>query len=255
MAQVLLCTMPSGRAAVVAARKAVFGLVRHLAGTEGKPSACSVQHVTTWDGCISGANIYVGQGGIDVQGRPAAHANPYFFLEADPRVALQRFTQYVAKRADRRWWLTPLFGRTLVCDCERPEMCHAEVLAQNVAELVAQEVPIPEEPGREPTDAVAQWAALREEVAQHEASDSEGESCGPGPKSTKEERRRVNETIRGGRPLIGAERPSWPAAWLLLVTVVRAAVVPLFWQVFSGAAGLSNAFAENCWRIAPPIDS
>ena len=61
-------------------------------------------------------------------------------------------------------------------------------------------------------------------------------------------------SVRGGTSFLGASRPEWPAAWLLLITVVRAAAAPLFWEVFSGLAGLSTAFSDGGWGLAPPID-
>ena len=251
MAQVLWSSAPSGAAAVVRARGAILGLASHLANTWGVPSLCSVSHVSKWDGCIAGPNIYVGQGFVDVQNRPSAYANPFFFLNDNPVEAVVDFTKYLARRADKRWFLRPLYGRVLVCDCGRPDACHANVLKDEIAAMVADEATVSAETAK-PTGAIEHWESLRTELAEHEANDSDGEAGPLPPAAAKEERQRVNETVRGGKASLDGERVGWPAAWLLLVTVVRAATAPLFWEVFSGEAGLSNAFAAAGWGIAPP---
>ena len=63
----------------------------------------------------------------------------------------------------------------------------------------------------------------------------------------------VDETLRG-RPQIRAERPEWPKAWSLLVACVCAAQVLFFWEIFSGIAGLTEAFQGQGWHCAPPLD-
>ena len=154
--------MTSGRRAIVQARGAILGLAKHIPRAVGIPSLVSVHHVTEWRGCVSGPNIYVGQGFTDVQGRPSPWANPYYFLESDPLVATQSFTDFVRRRADRRYLLRPLFGKRLVCDCGRDGACHAEVLSKESAEMVAIEIPEDTGPADVPVDAVEQWQAARE---------------------------------------------------------------------------------------------
>ena len=254
MVHVLRCTMVVGVRSVVQARGSVLGLAKHLSGAMGRPSLVSVRHVRQWHDCISGPDIYVGPGFTDVQGRPSAWANPYFFMHADPLEAVSEFKAYVKRRADRRYWLRPLFGKCLVCDCERDGACHTDVLATEIAELVEAENPPATVTDEMPEDAVEQWKALRGRLPDRDPDDSEGEAAGPGPRFTEDDVGRVNETIRGQLPQhespVGA--PAWPMAWILLVAMVRAATAPLFWEVFSGTAGLSTACAAGGWGIAPP---
>ena len=128
MAKVLWSSAPSGAAAVVRARDNIRGLAKHLTNAGDVPKLCSVSHVSQWDGCIAGPNIYVGQGHVDAQSRPSAYANPFYFLNDNPVEAVACFTRYLARRADKRWFLRPLYGRVLVCDCGRPDACHGMVL-------------------------------------------------------------------------------------------------------------------------------
>ena len=91
-----------------------------------------------------------------------------------------------------------------------------------------------------------------ESVSDDDDADDEGaQSCGPLASADLE---RINETTRGRAESPHGERPTWPAAWISLICIIRACIAPIFWEVFSGSAGLSKAFREDGWGIGPPID-
>ena len=50
------------------------------------------------------------------------------------------FRDYCATRADLHEWLSPLFGRRLICTCDKPiEQCHATHLIELCRMIAAQE--------------------------------------------------------------------------------------------------------------------
>ena len=66
----------------------------------------------------------------------------------------------------------------------------------------------------------------------------------------------TDETRRGSFNALkfSHERPSWPVTWIALITSIRSLGVMCFWEIFSGAAGLTSAFMNVGWTVAPPID-
>ena len=60
-----------------------------------------------------------------------------------------------------------------------------------------------------------------------------------------------NKTCKFG---VGGEWPAWPASWVSMGASIRLLGVMCFWEIFSGAAGLTAAFMEAGWKVGPPID-
>lgn len=50
-------------------------------------------------------------------------------------------------------------------------------------------------------------------------------------------------------------RPApWPRTWELLVHAIRRDARPKVWEILSGTFGLTQAFADAGWPVAPPYD-
>ena len=64
----------------------------------------------------------------------------------------------------------------------------------------------------------------------------------------------VNETVRSGAVNIGHERPSWLPSWVTLIAIIRGALVPVFWEMFAGKAGLTREFLRQGWPCGPLVD-
>ena len=62
----------------------------------------------------------------------------------------------------------------------------------------------------------------------------------------------VNETVRSGIPKLHNSNPGWLPSWERLIAVIRKAPHPVFWEIFSGKAGLTRAFLSNGWPCGPP---
>ena len=67
---------------------------------------------------------------------------------------------------------------------------------------------------------------------------------------------RIDEHRRGSfnALLFNSERPAWPSSWRALISAVRLLNCMCFWEIFSGVAVLTGAFADAGWAVAPPID-
>ena len=48
--------------------------------------------------------------------------------------------------------------------------------------------------------------------------------------------------------------PGWPQEWRELASLTRSTPGRVFWELFSGTAGLTQAFLNEGWCSAPPID-
>ena len=175
--------------------------------------------------------------------------------------AIGAFREFCQSRADLSWFLRPLCGKELICDCSHSELCHGSVLIDLMHACFT------------PSSCLWPGGPVCQRVESHnpslssscpavvptpvdlnpEASDSEDEGILHGQVFNPEEWHSVDETLRG-RPQIRSERPGWPKAWNLLIACIRTASVLLFWEIFSGTAGLSKAFAEAGWSCAPPLD-
>lgn len=64
----------------------------------------------------------------------------------------------------------------------------------------------------------------------------------------------LSKTVRRGAARLHQERPSWLPSWLRLIVIIRSAVAPVFWEMFSGRAGVTREFLRQDWPCGPPID-
>lgn len=153
---------------------------------------------------------------------------------------LAQFEDLFDARADLSWFLRPLCGKTLICDCDHPHACPGSSLVKYVHKCfaLASAGPISGSSGSAVASDADDWG---DEQPLLESS------------FRLDDRHAIDETLRG-RPQVHAERPQWPKAWSLLVACIRAAQVLLFWEMFSGTAGLTKAFQSQGWECAPPVD-
>ena len=79
---------------------------------------------------------YIGLGVEALFVKPSPWCNPFELYSADKVVTDQLFHSYAEARADLHEWLSPLFGKHLVCDCHH-ECCHGHSLARLVMGLSA----------------------------------------------------------------------------------------------------------------------
>ena len=265
MALVLAAHAPSGAAAIVSARARLAGAMFHsfdCCSASAAPAA--VRHTVAPVLAVSPSCRYVGSGLIDCQQRPSLWANPFFFLGLEPHVALARFADFLNCRCDLHDYLFPLAGCVLLCDCSLGPFCHAILLARLTNErfsALSELEPCPSVPktGSAPGLAPALCpvpafpAPPFDDDCVDFADDSNDESP-PRAGRCFEDLRNINETVRGGRFDTGKERPSWRPAWFSLIQIVRAAPILLFWEIFSGVAGLTSEFLRQGWSAAPPID-
>lgn len=116
-----------------------------------------------------------------------------------------------------------------MCDCAHSESCHGLPRIRYVRNCFTKDVLVS--------------SAIEEpcEVEVVEPDDSANEVPQAEKTFNPEDWHTVDDTLRG-RPHAHAERPSLPKGWTLLVSASHAAQVLLFWEIFSGTAGLTKAF-------------
>ena len=239
MGLVLLSSVPSGSAQVVGLRHQLQAMLACPPLPKLAPGVITLQHSCA-PGPYHGQFVYIGFGQSDPQGRPSPFANPFeFTCPLASRIAA--FEDFMDARADLSWFLRPLCGKTLVCDCDHAHLCHGTSLIKYVHRCFALE-------NAGPSLGVSSCA-----VESEEADDSGDERPSNQGVFKPEDWHSIDETLRG-RPDVRAERPKWPKTWSLLVACVRAAQVLLFWEIFSGTAGLTKAFQDQGWQCAPPLD-
>ena len=76
----------------------------------------------------AGRLVYIGGGRNDPQGRPSQLFNPFFYLCESDAVANDLYGKWLADRADIDFFLQPVLGVALLCDCDRGLGCHSHVL-------------------------------------------------------------------------------------------------------------------------------
>ena len=76
----------------------------------------------------AGRLVYIGGGRNDPQCRPSHFFNPFFYLCESDAVANDLYGKWLADRADIDFFLQPLLGVALLCDCDRGLGCHSHVL-------------------------------------------------------------------------------------------------------------------------------
>ena len=265
MALVLASSVPSGAPGIVLARAKVAGCMFHQFDCRQLASApAALSHTSTPMCSLPASHVYIGFGRIDSQDRPSLWANPYTFVCASPVSARSRFAQFLRARCDLHDYLYPLAGRTLVCDCDAGPLCHGLLLTSLVNERFSACSDLKPFPSVPALPASADSFLFESEppcphpdadVPSDDNADDSGDEAPPvGSPLSPDDLSAVNETVRGTRLHAGRERPAWKPAWFDLITMVRAAQVLLFWEIFSGCAGLTREFVRQDWSAAPPID-
>ena len=96
--------------------------------------------------------------------------------------------------------------------------------------------------------------ACRENLSESDNSGTEVQIVTPATRP--DDVSQIDETRRGSfnSDNFSQERPAWPSSWVALVSSIRMLNCIVFWEIFSGAAGLTSAFEANGWSLAPPID-
>ena len=248
MALVLRASVPSGIQAIVDIRTQITALMpfRDLPVTGYLPRPW-VRHVFESLHEYPSSRMYIGFGMTDCQGRPSQWANPYFYLDYDYLSAYNLFSDYMKARADLREWLYPLRNCELICDCQRGEFCHGNLLIEAFEECF----------DFDPEDADADMKLDAMDAAcvleGFEEDDNDEDDIAPAPKFNPDIEA-INETVRSGAARLHEERPSWLPSWLRLIMIIRTAPHPVFWEMFAGKAGLTREFLRQGWPCGPPVD-
>ena len=232
MALVLLASVPSGDPQIARVRNDLLAIMPMP--NEPNTGYCLppiVRHIGGDFHKYSSPLIYVGFGPSDIQSRPSQYANPYYFTSTDPDEALCLYREYLDCRADLAQFLEPLRGAELICDCKLGSYCHTSVLIEYV-DKVQQCVVIPDD---SKLDAMSE-ACVMEGFEEDNDDDME---IAPAPRFNVDVAA-VNETVRSGAANLHQERPSWLPSWVNLIVVIRTAIAPVFWDIFSGKVGLTR---------------
>ena len=131
---VLLTSWPSGHQLVLGHRTQILDLIF---GDGWSPQHSSQRCTVTHRHCLLPLGVdeaFIGMGTYGVHPRPSPWACPSNFLAGS-----HSFADYIDQRCDRRHWLLPLVGKTLVCDCTDAAACNGFVLAEAVNALVSQQ--------------------------------------------------------------------------------------------------------------------
>ena len=264
MALVLLCTVPSGAPDVVEVRGVLSSRLRLPRMRASRALRPAVVHGDRFVDQDATRLVYVGCGRNDPQSRPSVFFNPFFFLCQSDAEANYRFEEWLSVRMDLEFFLHPLLGMSLLCDCHRGLGCHVHILLRVLDRV------FPPPGACEPhyghvdhsfaANSVCRSFIDLPSVGHDRAnlSDSDDSGCEQvvTPHSKPDDIHRVDETRRGSFNSLhfSRERPSWPASWVSLVSSIRLLGVMCFWEIFSGAAGLTSAFASAGWAVGPPID-
>ena len=275
----LMVTIPSALPAVVALRLQISALIGPVTAPMLRAGPATVVHRQAMLEAMPTGVIYTGCGILDSQGRPSPFLNPFSAL-LDSTAAFSAFVEYIDNRADLSVFLRPLAGVQCICDCSwANHECHSFYLIKKVNELAKVDMtPTPPvtrsvvlaEAGLEPAPkrfrevylapdpAVPNFSPEDELTATDDESagaDSDGDAEPPPdrPIVSPEDLRRVDESSRSTGAFVH-RGPSWPQAWLALVLTMRAARVPVFWELFAGCAALTAACLAEGWVCGPPID-
>ena len=124
MALVLLCTVPLGIAEVVGIRGLISSRLRLPRMRSSRGLRPAVVHSDRPVGQDAARLLYVGCGRNDPQGRPSVFFNPFFFLCQSDAEANDLYGKWLLTRMDLEFFLHPLLGMALLCDCDRGLGCH-----------------------------------------------------------------------------------------------------------------------------------
>ena len=128
LACVLLATVPSGDVELVQLRSELTSRLRMPRSSVSRSLRPAVIHGDRPVGQDASRLIYVGCGRNDPQGRPSPYYNPFFDLDQSEAVANYHFEQWLSVRMDPTFFLPPLLGKSLLCDCHRGLGCHVHTL-------------------------------------------------------------------------------------------------------------------------------
>lgn len=256
MGLVLLAIVPSGDPQIVQLRSELSDLIPSPKHTCTVPMSPPIlRHVDSEFHACPSPFLYIGTGCSDIQGRPSQWCNPYIFLELDPLHGLALFKRYSQFRADLEDCLSPLGGSVLVCDCDRGAACHGFTPIETVNDVCVAEVSEDLEAAQLDAMSVACVVEGFDDDAEEEgiAAAAEDEDVAPPPKFNAATEA-VNETIRSNAPNVHQERPSWLPSWIMLISIIRGALIPVFWEMFAGKAGLTCEHLRQGWPCGPPVD-
>ena len=190
---------------------------------------------------------YVGRGGTDSNQRLSPWFNPFSVVFGETEYAQRQFEDFLSSRQDLQWWLAPLAGQTLYCDCGSRH-CHAFVLQAAVNSL-----------------------------AKHSSASRESEDIAPAPVDSQPDNYEdLTESQLGlppnfrfdpaavaapqlhqwdsAGPRAHLRSPVWPHEWHQIISDIRASPTLIMWEIWAGACVLTNAFANSGWCVGPPID-
>ena len=262
MALVLLCSVASGAHDIVVLRELIVEQLRLPPVLGSRSLRPAVVHADRPVGQDASRLVYVGCGRNDPQSRPSVFFNPFFFLCQSDAVANRLYGEWLSARMDLEFFLQPLLGMSLLCDCDRGVGCHVHILLR----VLDRVFPLPGacEPHFGFVDSAFN-SVLRPLVdlklnvpngATHTESDDSGGEEVVTINSRPDDVCRVDETRRGSFDSLtfSRERPAWPASWTSLIASIRLLTTMCFWEIFSGVAGLTTAFMNAGWACGPPID-
>ena len=241
LALVLLATFPSGLPSVVSAREDLSCLLDSAPNSWPQLSSLAtvVVHARALLAPLPHSAVFVGIPFGDSGLQWSQWSNPYAALgSAAPG---DEFRLYIESRCDLDYYLRPLLGKQLVCNCDLPQsQCHAFHLVRCVRSLFSE--PASVTLSCEDSDTTSEESRIE--------SDCEGDSVVRFRERGVEALRKC-ETLRGSRL---SRWSSWQTSWRRLVDEVRTFVCQCFWELFSGTGVLSAAFMDAGWQVAPPID-
>ena len=266
MACMLLATVPSGDAELVRLRSELISRLRIPRSAVSRSLRPAILHGDRPVGQDASRLVYVGCGRNDPQGRPSPYYNPFFYLNQSEAEANYQYGRWLTVRMDLSFFLQPLLGRSLLCDCHRGLGCHVHTLLRVIDTIF----PPPGSCERHfgyvdhastistlspPPKVLPLTDVRRDDLSD---SDDSGTEVQVVTKDSKpEDIRQIDETRRGSFNSLhfGSERPAWPNSWRTLISTVRLLNCMCFWEIFSGVAVLTGAFADAGWAVAPPITS
>lgn len=180
---------------------------------QGRPHSLHHCNQDELSAALRPGHIFIGQPVHEFV--PSPWVSPFELFE-DATFEGADFESYACKRSEKRKWLAPLAGRTLVCTCRRGNACHGWVILRMFDETMPSVQPLGTDPRPAPLEA---------------------HNCAHGAARVSP----VNEEIISD-------------VWGTVETFVRDCPVKVFWEVFAGSAVLTEAFARSGWVTAPPVD-
>ena len=248
MAAVLLATTPSGCDAIVRCRADLVCALPCPPVIELKSrSPPTLRHICTPLHSYSSSRLYIGFGSTDCQDRPSAWANPFHFIEGDRKQSCMDYRDYLSRRADLPEYLSHLEDKQLICDCPGDQFCHGHELISKFVSIFHDS----DDDEDDKYDAFCSECVLEDFEEDDDSVDTDGLAAGPRFIPSIEQ---VNETVRSGAVRLQDERPMWLDSWVRIIWVIRSASIPVFWEMFSGKAGLTREFLRQGWPCGPPVD-